>query len=110
MTVASIPLALFARFPALAHVVGVGIEEALDLQGLRLAIQHDAVMARASIQPATLSSVHAMGDVGDGRAEFLLVKRQRRQRCQGKRDRDRDGASVHVDTADPHQRERHLPP
>jgi len=93
----------------LAHVVGVGIDEAFDLQGLHLAIQLDAVMARGAVQPSAFADVHAMGHVGHGNAEFVLVKRQRWQRRQGQRDRDWDGASAHEDTADPHQRERQLP-
>ena len=67
--------------------------------------------SRATGTPVPISTdVHAMGDVGDGNAEFVLVKRQRWQRRQGQRDRDWDGASAHEDTADPHQRERQLPP
>ena len=80
--VASIPFALFALFPAMARLIGVGIEEALDLQGLRLAIQLNAIMTRASVQPSTFSGIHAMGDVGDRGTEFVLVKRQHGQRYQ----------------------------
>jgi hypothetical protein len=67
-------------------------------------------MARASVEPFAPARIHAPGDIRDSNAEFVLVKRQRWQRRQGQRDRDWDGASAHEDTADPHQRERQLPP
>jgi hypothetical protein len=110
VAVVRVPLALFAGFPALAHLVGVGVDEALGLQGFRFAIELDAVVARGSVQPSTFARVHAPGDVRDGRAELVVVERQRRHRRQSKRNRDGDGAHAHGMTADPHQWERHLPP